>query len=100
MRIFIKRARFKITVRATDGGSPELYADVDVELDVVDRNNKPPIWEQQFYSNIYAKENAAPGEIVTTVRARLVVKAAAKTDHNLEQSTNDDGANVGGLVID
>ena len=72
VRIFIKRARFKITVRATDGGSPELYADVDVELDVVDRNNKPPIWEQQFYSNIYAKENAAPGEIVTTVRARLV----------------------------
>ena len=66
----------------------------------MDRNNKPPIWEQQFYSNIYAKENAAPGEIVTTVRARLVVKAAAKTDHNLEQSTNDDGANVGGLVID
>ena len=68
----IQRARFKITVRATDGGRPALWADVDVELEVVDRNNKPPIWEQQFYGEIYVKENAPQGEIVTTVRARFV----------------------------
>ena len=34
-------------MRATDGGFPPLYADVDVELEVVDRNNKPPIWDKK-----------------------------------------------------
>jgi hypothetical protein len=43
-----------------------------VELDVVDRNNKPPIWEQQSYGPVYVKENASQGQIVTTVRARFV----------------------------
>ena len=61
-----------IRVRATDGGSPPLDADVDVELDVVDRNNKPPVWEQRAYGPIYVKENAAAGTTVTTVRARFV----------------------------
>ena len=61
-----------IRVRATDGGSPPLDADVDVELDVVDRNNKPPVWQQQSYGPIYVKENAAAGTTVTSVRARFV----------------------------
>ena len=61
-----------IRVRATDGGSPPLDADVDVELDVVDRNNKPPVWEQRAYGPIYVKENAAAGTTVTSVRARFV----------------------------
>ena len=69
---FIKRPKFRIRVRATDRGIPELYADVDVELDVVDRNNKPPIWEQTTYGPIYVKENEPQGHIVTTVRARFV----------------------------
>lgn len=59
-------------MRATDSGSPPLDADVDVELDVVDRNNKPPIWEQQFYGPIYVKESVAAGTTVTSVRARFV----------------------------
>ena len=59
-------------MRATDWGSPALHADVDVELEVVDRNNKPPLWEQQVYGPIYVKENAPQGEIVTSVRARFV----------------------------
>ena len=61
-----------IRVRATDGGSPPLDADVDVELDVVDRNNKPPVWQQRAYGPIYVKENAAAGTTVTSVRARFV----------------------------
>ena len=64
-----------ISVRATDGGSPPLDADVDVELDVVDRNNKPPVWQQQTYGPIYVKENAAAGTTVTSVRARFVAEA-------------------------
>jgi len=67
-----QRARYRIQVRATDRGSPGLHADVEVELEVVDRNNKPPLWEQQVYGPIYVKENAPQGEIVTSVRARLV----------------------------
>ena len=70
----MKRPRFRIRVRATDRGTPELYADVDVELDVVDRNNRPPVWDQQSYGPIYVKENAPQGKIVTTVRARFVYK--------------------------
>lgn len=55
-----------------DHGNPPLFADVDVELDVVDRNNKPPIWDQQFYGPVYVKENAPQGEIVISVKARFV----------------------------
>lgn len=68
----MQKARYRIQVRATDWGSPALHADVDVELEVVDRNNKPPLWEQQVYGPIYVKENAPQGEIVTSVRARFV----------------------------
>lgn len=71
--MIMQRARFDIRVRATDGGVPELHADVDVEVDVVDRNNKPPVWEQLSYGPIYVKENALSGEIVTTVWARFVL---------------------------
>ena len=63
-------------MRATDRGTPELYADVDVELDVVDRNNRPPVWETPAVgapiSPIYVKENSPQGHVVTTVRARFV----------------------------
>ena len=72
----LKRQRYRIRVRATDRGTPELYADVDVELDVVDRNNRPPVWETPAVgapiSPIYVKENAPQGHVVTTVRARFV----------------------------
>jgi hypothetical protein len=45
-------------------------------MDVVDRNNRPPIWETPAVgaptSPIYVKENAPQGHVVTTVRARFV----------------------------
>lgn len=41
---------------------------------MVDRNNKPPVWDHQTYGPIYVKENAPQGEIVTTVKARLVLR--------------------------
>ena len=59
-------------MRASDRGAPSLYAEVEVELDVVDRNNKPPIWDQHVYGPIYVKENATPGHTVTSVKARFV----------------------------
>lgn len=60
-------------MRASDSGRPPLHADVEVELVVVDRNNKPPIWDQQNYGPIYVKENAMPGHTVTSVKARFVL---------------------------
>ena len=60
-------------MRASDRGDTPLHADVEVELMVVDRNNKPPIWDQQNYGPIYVKENAAVGSIVTSVKARFVL---------------------------
>jgi hypothetical protein len=39
---------------------------------VVDRSNKPPVWDQSVYGPIYVKENTAVGETVTTVKARSV----------------------------
>ena len=68
-----KRAKFTIRVRASDRGNPPLHADVEVELDVVDRNNKPPVWDQQVYGPIYVKENSTPGHTVTAVKARFVL---------------------------
>ena len=60
-------------MRASDLGNPPLHADVEVELDVVDRNNKPPVWDQQVYGPIYVKENSTPVHTVTAVKARFVL---------------------------
>lgn len=67
-----QRDRYRLRVRASDKGEPPSYADVDVELDVVDRNNKPPIWDKSIYGPIHIKENVTVGTVVTSVKARLV----------------------------
>ena len=86
-----QKERFVIRVRATDGGSPPLDADVDVELDVVDRNNKPPVWQQQSYGPIYVKENAAAGTTVTSVRARFVASERARERGPVQPLRGQDG---------
>ncbi|XP_017854370.1 neural-cadherin isoform X1 [Drosophila busckii] len=63
------RDRYRLRVRASDRGDPPSYADVDVELDVVDRNNKPPIWDKSTYGPIYIRENVTVGSRVTSVKA-------------------------------
>lgn len=67
-----QRERYRLRVRAADKGVPPSYADVDVDLDVVDRNNKPPIWDSIVYGPIHIKENVAINSAVATVKARLV----------------------------
>lgn len=57
---------------AADRGDPPLWAEVDVELDVVDRNNKPPLWDLTNYGPIFVKENVTVGTVVTSVKARSV----------------------------
>ncbi|XP_046867034.1 neural-cadherin isoform X7 [Drosophila willistoni] len=65
----LDRDRYRLRVRASDKGEPPSYADVDVELDVVDRNNKPPIWDKSVYGPIYVRENVTVGTVVTSVKA-------------------------------
>nr|XP_033339370.1 neural-cadherin isoform X5 [Megalopta genalis] len=64
-----QRDSYRLRVRASDRGMQVLHADVDVELDVVDRNNKPPVWDQNVYGPIHIKENVTVGTIVTSVKA-------------------------------
>nr|XP_034190810.1 neural-cadherin isoform X1 [Osmia lignaria] len=63
------RDSYRLRVRASDRGTQVLYADVDVELDVVDRNNKPPVWDANVYGPIHIKENVTVGTVVTSVKA-------------------------------
>ncbi|KAH9632744.1 hypothetical protein HF086_013116 [Spodoptera exigua] len=63
---------YRLRVRASDRGDPPSSADVDVELDVVDRNNKPPIWDMTTYGPVHIKENVTVGTVVTSVKARTV----------------------------
>ncbi|XP_017474202.1 PREDICTED: neural-cadherin-like isoform X2 [Rhagoletis zephyria] len=65
----LDRDRYRLRVRASDRGEPPSYADVDVELDVVDRNNKPPIWDKSIYGPIHIRENVTVGTVVTSVKA-------------------------------
>lgn len=61
-------------VRASDKGEPApSYADVDVDLDVVDRNNKPPIWDSIVYGPKHIKENVPINTVVASVKARFVL---------------------------
>ncbi|KAL5279010.1 hmr-1.2 family protein [Megaselia abdita] len=65
----LDQEKYKLRVRASDKGLPPSYADVDVELDVVDRNNKPPIWDRPIYGPVHILENVTVGTVVTSVKA-------------------------------
>ena len=58
---------------AEDRGDTVLSRTVEVQIDVVDRSNKPPVWDRPVYGPIYVKENTAIGQTVTSVKARSVV---------------------------
>jgi len=66
-----QRASYTLEAIAEDRGTPPLSRTVEVEIDVVDRSNKPPVWDQRIYGPIYVKENTPVGETVTSVKARL-----------------------------
>nr|CAD7590218.1 unnamed protein product [Timema genevievae] len=76
----LDRERYRLRVRASDKGQPPSYADVDVELDVVDRNNKPPLWDVSVYGPIHIKENVTVGTVVT-----------ARENYKLEAMAQDKG---------
>ncbi|XP_026817887.1 neural-cadherin isoform X2 [Rhopalosiphum maidis] len=65
----LDQEKYRLRVRASDCGDPPSYAEVDIELDVVDRNNKPPLWERSVYGPTHIKENVTISTIVISVKA-------------------------------
>ncbi|KAF4517226.1 hypothetical protein B566_EDAN005280 [Ephemera danica] len=84
----LDRDRYRLRVRASDRGEPPSHADVDVELDVVDRNNKPPIWDLNMYGPIHIRENVTVGTVVTTVKASICER---RETYKLEAMAQDKG---------
>ncbi|KAG5307905.1 CADN protein, partial [Acromyrmex insinuator] len=54
---------------AKDRGYPPLSRTVEVQIDVVDRANNPPVWDHVVYGPIYIKENMAVGAKVVSIKA-------------------------------
>lgn len=56
-----------------DQGQPSLTSEVLVELSIVDRANRPPVWDQRVYEPKKIPENISVGQTVYSIKARLVV---------------------------
>ena len=69
----IQRESYRLEAIAEDRGDTVLSRTVEVQIDVVDRSNKPPVWDNAVYGPIYVKENTAVGQTVTSVKARCVL---------------------------
>ena len=69
----LKRETYKLEAVAQDRGFPPLSRTVEVQIDVVDRANNPPVWDQVVYGPINVKENKNIGDKVVSVKARSVL---------------------------
>ncbi|XP_015432115.1 PREDICTED: LOW QUALITY PROTEIN: neural-cadherin-like [Dufourea novaeangliae] len=68
----LDREMYKLEAMAQDKGFPPLSRTVEVQIDVVDRANNPPVWDHIVYGPVYCKENVAVGAKVVSVKARSV----------------------------
>lgn len=66
---------------AQDKGFPPLSRTVEVQIDVVDRANNPPVWDHTVYGPIYIRENLPVGAKVVSVKARCVSNCSARAPH-------------------
>lgn len=67
-----QRETYKLEVHAEDKGFPPLARSVEVQIDVVDRANNPPVWDHTAYGPVSVKENVNVGAKVVSVKARSV----------------------------
>lgn len=67
-----QRETYKLEAMAQDKGYPPLSRTVEVQIDVVDRANNPPVWDHVVYGPIYVKENMPVGGKVVSIKARSV----------------------------
>ncbi|XP_063242546.1 neural-cadherin-like isoform X1 [Bacillus rossius redtenbacheri] len=65
----LDRETYKLEAMAQDKGYPPLSRTVEVQIDVVDRANNPPVWDHVVYGPIYIKENMPVGAKVVSVKA-------------------------------
>ncbi|XP_073987911.1 neural cadherin isoform X3 [Rhodnius prolixus] len=65
----LDRESYKLEAKAQDKGVPSLSRSVEVQIDVVDRANNPPVWDHVVYGPIYIKENMNVGAKVVSVKA-------------------------------
>lgn len=75
----IQRETYKLEAMAQDKGYPPLSRTVEVQIDVVDRANNPPVWDHTIYGPIYVKENMPVGGKVVSIKARSVSATFYKT---------------------
>lgn len=68
-----QRESYKLEAHAQDKGFPPLMRSVEVQIDVVDRANNPPVWDHVVYGPIYIAENMPVGAKVVSVKARSVM---------------------------
>lgn len=67
-----QRGDFEVVVVASDRGTPPLSSEVLVQMSIVDRANRPPVWDQRVYGPITIPENISVGQTVYSVKARFV----------------------------
>ncbi|KAJ1128079.1 hypothetical protein NDU88_006463 [Pleurodeles waltl] len=60
---------YNITINATDNGAPALFKAVTLNLQIIDENDNPPIFDRPSYS-AYIKENIFSGTSIFVVRAK------------------------------
>ncbi|XP_055837421.1 neural-cadherin-like isoform X3 [Episyrphus balteatus] len=65
----LDRETYKLEAMAQDKGYPPLSRTVEVQIDVVDRANNPPVWDNTVYGPIYVKENMPVGGKVVSIKA-------------------------------
>ncbi|XP_076325233.1 neural cadherin isoform X1 [Tachypleus tridentatus] len=70
LRRALDRDQYNLRAIAFDKGIPQHRATVDVAIDVVNRDNNPPVWDQPVYGPITIKENMEVGQKVISIKAR------------------------------
>ncbi|CAG2162865.1 unnamed protein product, partial [Oppiella nova] len=66
----LDRDQYHLRAVANDNGYPQHKASVEIVIDVVDRANNPPIWDQPVYGPISIRENLDVGRKVISIKAR------------------------------
>ncbi|XP_015784984.1 neural-cadherin [Tetranychus urticae] len=65
----LDRTNYNLQAIAVDKGIPQHTATVAIIIEVVDRANNPPVWDQPVYGPVSVKENIKVGETIQSVRA-------------------------------
>ncbi|KAK8735113.1 hypothetical protein OTU49_005498, partial [Cherax quadricarinatus] len=70
----LDRGEYEVIVTATDQGQTPLTSEVLVRLSIVDRANRPPVWDQRVYEPKRISENISVGQTVYSIKASSGIK--------------------------